>query len=44
MPPLGGSRLSPPWGPVFRGLTVGIMESGPWKELVPTQLVSKVSG
>ena len=43
MPPLGGSRLSLPWGP-SKGLTVGMIESGPWQELVPTQLVSKMSG
>ena len=43
MPPLGGSSLSLHWGH-SKGLTVGMIESGLWQELVPTQLVSKMSG
>ena len=42
--PLGGSAfLSLPWGP-SGGLTVGVIKPGPSQELVPTQLVSKMSG
>jgi len=42
--PHWGALLSLPWGPFLRGLIVGVIKSGPWQELVPTQLVSKMSG